>query len=176
MPTVSASQLANVEFEGINISLADFVDGKDEEQSLSAGTVGEIMTAEVGEDGQLSSYEYVRLGDNLDDGNQDSAKGKLFVDLRDSNDNEVDQRTEFRFIVRPKNSNSRTPLTEFIPLRNANRDDPSTRIPLTPVTRNGMPAVAGDGRVLAIEVRNAATSVSVDRTNSDADVPARGGY
>lgn len=176
MPTVSASMLNNVEFEGINISLADFVDGKDEEVSLSAGQVGEVFTAEVGEDGQLSSYEFVRLGDNLDDGNQDSAKGKLFVNLKDSNDSAIDDRTEFRFIARPKNSNSRTPLTEFIPLRNADQSDPSKRLPLTPVTRNGKPAVVSDGRVLAVEIRNAATSVSVDRTNSDADIPARGGY
>jgi hypothetical protein len=176
MPIVSASTLNNVEFEGINVSFADFVDGKDEEQSLSAGTIGEIATAEIGEDGQLSSYEFLRLGDNLDDGNQDSAKGKLFVDLRDSGDNEVDQRTEFRFVVKTKNGNERTALTEFVPLRNANRDDPQTRLPLTPVMRNGKPAVIGDGRLLAMEVRNAATSVTVDRTNSDADIPARAGY
>lgn len=176
MATVSSSMLNNVEFEGINISLADFVDGKDEEVSLAAGQVGEVFTAEVGEDGQLSSYDFVRLGDQLDDGNQDSAKGKLFVQLKDSADAEIDQRTEFRFVARPKNSNSRTPLTEFIPLRNANQSDPSLRLPFTPLTRGGKPAVVKDGRVIAVEIRNAATSVTVDRTNSDADIPARGGY
>lgn len=176
MATVSQSMLNNVEFEGINISLADFTDGKDEEVSLSAGQVGEVFTAEVGEDGQLSSYDFVRLGDQLDDGNQDSAKGKLFVDLRDASDAEIDQRTEFRFVARPKNSNSRTPLTEFVPLRNANQSDPSLRLPFTPLTRGGKPAVVKDGRVIAVEIRNAATSVTVDRANSDADIPARGGY
>jgi len=176
MPTVSSSMLSNVEFEGINVSLADFTDGKDEETSLSAGQVGEVFTAEVGEDGQLSSYEYLRLGDQLDDGNQDSAKGKLFVDLRDTDDNKIDERTEFRFIARPKNGNEVNPLTEFIPLRNADQTDPSIRLPFTPLTRGGKPAVISDGRILAVEIRNAATSVSVDRANSDADIPARGGY
>jgi len=176
MPSVSASVLNNVEFEGINVSTADFVDGKDEETSISAGDVAEVMTAEVGEDGQLSSYDYLRLGDSLDSGNQDSAKGKLFVDLRDASDSEIDQRTEFRFVTRPKNGNRRTPLTEWVNLRNANINDPSKRLPFTPVSRNGKPAVVRDGRIVAVEIRNPATSVTVDRTNSDADIPARGGY
>jgi len=176
MVEANSSMLNGVEFEGINISTADFVDGKDEEQTLDPGTVGEVATAEVNEDGQLASYDYIRLGDNLDNGNQDSAKGKLFFDLRDATDTEVDQRTEFRFIARPKNSNRRTPLTEFIKLRNANQSDPSKRLPFLPVSRNGKPAVIKDGRVIAIEVRNAATSVTIDRSNSDADIPARGGY
>jgi len=176
MVTANASMLNGVEFEGINISFADFVDGKDEEQTIEPGDVAEVATAEVNEDGQLASYDYLRLGDNLDNGNQDSAKGKLFVDLRDASDTELDQRTEFRFIVRPKNSNRRTPLTEFIKLRNANITDPSNRLPFLPVSRNGKPAVIKDGRVLALEVRNAATSVTVDRSSSDADIPARGGY
>ncbi|TKX79270.1 hypothetical protein EXE53_16715 [Halorubrum sp. SD626R] len=176
MPTVSSSVLNSVEFEGINVSTADFVDGKDEEATVEAGDVAEVFEAEIGEDGQLSSYEYLRLGDNLDSGNQDSAKGKLFVDLRAADDSELDQRTEFRFVTRPKNGNRRTPLTEWVKLRNANIDDPSKRLPFTPVSRNGRPAVVKDGRIVAVEVRNPATSIEVDRTNSDADIPARGGY
>lgn len=176
MPVVSDAVLNSVEFEGINVSTADFEDGKDEEQSLSAGTVGEVMTTEVGETGQLASYEFLRLGDNLDEGNQDSAKGKLFADIRDSADAAVDDRTEFRFVTRPKNGNRVTPLTEFIKLRNANQSDPSKRLPFLPVTRNGRPAVVKDGRILAVEVRNSATSITVDRTNTDFDIPARGGY
>ena len=176
MPTVSSSVLDNVEFEGINISTADFTDGKDEGETISPGDLAEVATAEVGEDGQLTSYEYVRLGDSLDDGNRDSAKGKLFMSLRNSADEEVDERTEFRFVVRPKNGNSRTPLTEFIKLRNANQDDPSKRLPFTPVSIDGRPAVAKDGRILAIEVRNPAESVEIDRANTDMDLPARAGY
>ena len=176
MPTVSSSVLEGVEFEGISISAADFTDGKDADDSIGAGEIGEVATAEVEEDGQLASYSYVRLGDSLDNGNQDSAKGKLFVELNDGDGNLVDERTEFRFVARPKNGNRRTPLTEFIKLRNANQEDPSKRLPFLPVSRDGRPAVIKAGRIIGIEVRNAATSVRVSRSQSDFDVPARGGY
>ena len=176
MPTVSASRLDGIQFEGISISAADFTDGKDEGEQIGAGNVAEVATAEVGEDGQLASYDYLRLGDRLDDGNQDSAKGKLFVSLRDPDDAEVDERTEFRFVTRPKNGNRRTALTEFIKLRNANLDDPSKRLPFTPVSIDGKPAVVKAGRIIAVEVRNAAEDVEVSRAESDMDIPARGGY
>ena len=176
MPTVSSSVLDGIEFEGISISAADFTDGKDADSEVEAGAIAEVATAEVEEDGQLASYSYVRLGDSLDSGNQDSAKGKLFMELNDDDGNLVDERTEFRFVARPKNGNRRTPLTEFIKLRNANQEDPGKRLPFLPVSRDGRPAVVKGGRIIGIEVRNAATSVSVSRSQSDFDVPARGGY
>lgn len=176
MVATPAKMLNSVEFEGINLSMADFVDGKDEGEAVAPGEVAEVAEAEVNQDGQLASYEFLRLGDSLDGGNQESAKGKLFVDLRDDTDSEVDGRTEFRFITRPKNSNRRTPLTEFIKLRNAKQDDPSKRLPFLPNSIDGKPAVIKDGRIVALEVRNAATSVTIDRANSDADIPARGGF
>ena len=176
MPTVSASRLDGIEFEGVSISAADFTDGKDEGEEIGAGNVAEVATAEVGEDGQLASYDFLRLGDRLDDGNQDSAKGKLFVSLRDPEDAEVDERTEFRFVTRPKNANRRTPLTEWIKVRNANQDDPSKRLPFTPVSIDGKPAVVKDGRIVAIEIRNPATDVEISRANTDMDLPARAGY
>lgn len=179
MPTVSASRLDGIEFEGISLSAADFTDGKDEGEAISPGNLAEVAVAEIGEDGQLGSYDYLRLGDNLDSGNQDSAKGKLFVNLFDDTSEggeQVDERTEFRFVTRPKNSNRRTPLTEFVKLRNANQSDPSKRLPFLPVSVDGKPAVIKSGRILAVEVRNPAVAVTIGRSNTDIDLPARAGY
>lgn len=176
MTIVNSNQLQTVEFESINVSTADFVDGKDEGTTLQPGDIGEVMEAEVGEDGQLSSYTFLRLGDSLDEGNQDSARGKLFAQLKDASDTVVDAATEFRFIARPKNGNSRTPLTQFIRLSDANVDDPAKRLPFTPVTRGGRPAVVGDGRIVAVEVRNPSTAVTIDRSNSQFQLPSRAGY
>ena len=176
MPAVPASRLSDVDFEGINLSVADFTDAKDEGATIPSGEIGEIMRAEVEEDGQLASYSHVRLGDRLDDGNGDSAKGKLFAQLADPEGEDLDPRTEFRFVTRLKNGNRRTALTEFIKLRNANLDDPSKRLPFTPVSIDGKPAVVKAGRIIAVEVRNAAEDVEVSRAESDMDIPARGGY
>lgn len=176
MARVNAKALSNVEFESINVSTADFEDGKDEETTLQPGDIGEVFEMEVGETGQLSSYRYLRLGDSLDSGNQDSAQGKLFADLQDASGTTVDDATEFRFVARPKNGNERKALTQFIRLSDAKQSDPTKRLPFTPVTRNGRPAVVGDGRILAVEVRNPSTSVTIDRSNSDMKVPSRAGY
>lgn len=163
--------------EPITISTADFTDGQDEGSSLSAGNVGEVMKAEIGDDSQFSSYETVRLGQSLDEGNQRSGKGKLFVQLQDNNGNVIDSRTEVRFIGRPKNANSRRPLTSFIQMDRLNESDVTKQIPLTPVrNENGDPQLISDGRILAVEVRNPANSVTVDRSNSQITLPAIAGY
>ena len=175
MTTVKASELEGTDFEGITISSADFDDAPDTGNSIPAGEVEEIARAEIGETGVFSSYDLVRLGDSLGP-TTDSAKGKIYVDLRDTNDNAVDNRTEIRFVVRPQNGNRRVALTEFTPVRDLDRDDPRQRLALPPVSVEGKPAFAEDGRILAVEVRNPATSVTVSRSNSDMSIPARGGY
>jgi len=177
--TVSARMLEQYDFEPITVTQDDFNDVPDASSgavTVAAGEVKEVARAEIGEDGQLSSYGLFRLGQSLDGGNQNSGKGKIFVDLRDAADSEIDQRTQIRFVSRPKNDNGRTPLTSFISLRDLNVDRQDFRIPLTPVTYNGKPAFVKDGRVLAIEVRNTATDVEVDRSNCDIDAPGRAGY
>lgn len=181
MVTKSESALAEFDFETISISQSDFLapgedGGGGTATSADEGEVTEVMRAEIGEDGQLSSYDLVRLGQSLDAGNRDSAKGKIFIDLRAADGTEIDQRTQVRFAVRPKNQNRRTALTSFIPLRDLNVERPDHRIPLTPVTSGGRPAFAKSGRVLIVEVRNTAADIEVDREESDMDVPARAGY
>ena len=176
MARMSASKVKNqYSFEGISLSQADFSDAPATGTSIDAGEVREIARAEIGEDGQLSSYDLVRLG-NDQGGNPDSARGKLYAHLEDGSGNAVDNRTEVRFISRPKNGNRRTPLTTWHTLRSLDVDRPDHRIALRPVSKGGKPVYIQDGRILAVEVRNEATSVTVDRSASTIEAPARGGY
>lgn len=172
MPAVRPNEL---DYEGIKVTDNDFVSGSDEGSSIPAGEVAEVATSEVGEDGQLSSYDAVRLGDNMDPtGN--SPQGKLFVELQDANGNVLDPRTQIRWLARDKNSNRRIPITRWYSHRDLNKSDPRQRTPLPPTTRNGAPFFVKMGRLLSVEVKNEATSVTVDLTNSVFDVPSRGGY
>lgn len=172
MPAVRPSEL---DYEGIHLTSSDYVAGSDEGTALEAGEVGEVAISEVGEDGQLSAYEAVRLGDTLDQtGN--SPKGKIFVDLRDDADAKLDDRTQIRWLVRDKNSNRRVPLTRWYPLRDLDETDPRMRTPLPPVTRNNKPFFVKMGRLISLEVKNEATGVTVDLTNSTFETPSRGGY
>lgn len=176
MARVTAAQAPGDEFEGIRVADSDFNAAPAEGSSISAGEVEEVARAEIEEDGQFSSYRSVQLGGELDPtGN--SAQGKLFIDLRDTNDNALDDRTEVRFVARPKNGNRRRPITEWYPLRDLARDDPRQRQPLPPATNEqGEPQLVGPGRILAVEVRNGATSVTVNLSNSVIDLPAIAGY
>lgn len=177
MATVNPQEL---DYEGIHLTQADYVAGKDEGQDLPAGTLGEVATAEIGEDGQLGSYDAVRLGDNLDPtGN--SPKGKIYVELQGDQDGDgtielVDARTQLRWAVRDKNSNRRVPLTRWFPHRDLAESDPRLRTPLPPVTKNNKPFFAKEGRLLVLECKNEATSVNVSLSDSTFEVPSRGGY
>ena len=175
----SEGALAEYDFEPIAITLEDFEDVPQADGGavdVPEGEVTDVARAEVGDSGQLGSYDIVRLGQSLDAGNQDSPKGKIFMDGREGDDTEIDERTQFRFVVQPKNQNRTVPLTSWISLRDLNTERPDHRIPLTPVTRGGKPAFAKDGRFLTLQARNSATGVEFSRENSDADVPARAGY
>jgi len=173
---VSAAEAPGNQFEGIRVADSDFVAAPAEGSTIEAGEVEEVFRAEIEEDGQFSSYRSVQLGGELDPTGQ-SAQGKLFIDLRDDSDNPVDDRTEVRFIGRPKNGNRREPITEWYPLRDLARDDPRQRQPLPPATdEQGNPQLVGPGRILGVEVRNGATSITIDLTNSVIDLPAIAGY
>lgn len=180
---MSARDPTQLEYEGILLAESDFQAGKDEGETIQAGNVAEVATAEVNEDGQLASYDAVQVGDRMDATTR-SARGKLFVDLRTGNDSDsdgevdqVDKRTEFRLVTRPKNSNRRTPLTRWYSQRNLDRDDPRQRIPLPPTkNENGKDQLISSGRIIAVEVRNSATSTQVSLSDSDFALPSRGGY
>ena len=164
------------QFEPIRLSAEDFTAAPDEGTSIPSGENAEILRTEVEEDGQLASYDAVQLGGKPDPtGN--SAKGKIYVDLKDGSDTAVDPRTQIRFVARPKNGNRRTALTEWMTVRDLARDDPRQRRPLTPVTDgDGDPQLVSSGRIIAVEIRNGATSVTVSQANSELSIPATAGY
>lgn len=171
-----ADALEGEEFEEIRLADSDFIAAPSEGETVEAGEVVEVARSEVEEDGQLASYDMVQLGGDLDPtGN--SAKGKIFLELRDSADEPVDDRTEVRFIARPKNGNRRRALTEWYTIRDLARDDPRQRQPIPPVTnQGGNPMVVGSGRIIGVEIRNGAESVEVDLDNSTWQLPAQAGY
>ena len=164
------------EWDGGHIGDAEFRPSPQEGENIQSGEVAEILRTEVEEDGYLASYDAVQLGGHLDEtGN--SSKGKIYVDLRDNDDNQLDGRTEVRFVARPKNGNTRKELVEWKPLRDLAKEDTRQRHPLPPVTdEEGRPLVVKSGRIIAMEVRNASVDVEVSKENSDFTLPAQFGY
>jgi len=168
---VAAVNPKALNYEGDHIDEADFTAGKDDGDQLQAGVVGEIATAEVGEDGKLSSYEAVRPGDRTD-GN-DPTRGRIFVALEDGNGNVVSDKVQWRLAVRDKNNNRRIPVTSWYRQRDSNNQRPDHRVALRPVTRGGKPFFIKDGRVLVLEVKNESSTVTVSASDSTVEVPAR---
>lgn len=173
MPTVDPTDLS---YEGIVLKSSDFTDGKDAGQSLTAGTVGEIFTAEVGEDGQLSGYDAIRLGDRPN--GADPAKGKMYISLTDDAGADLPDDTEVRFRFRDKNSNRNLPASPWFPLRDLDQSDPRLRRALTPRMRNGKPWFIKAGRILVVEAKNESESITVGTLSQPhtLEAPARGGY
>ena len=177
MPIQKRSEaLKGESFEEIRLADSDFVAAPSEGETIQAGEVAEVARSEVEDDGQLASYDLVQLGGSLDPtGN--SAKGKIFLELRNSADEPVDDRTEVRFIGRPKNGNRRKALTEWYTIRDLARDDPRQRQPIPPVKDGqGRDLAVPSGRIIGVEIRNGATSVEVDLDNSTWQLPAQAGY
>lgn len=172
MPAVNPK---NLEYEGIRLHSNDFTAGDEEGTTISeTGRVVEIAVAEVGEDGQLSSYDAIRLGDRpVAD---DPTKGKLYMALQDSVPEDIPNTTEVRFSFRDKNSNRRLPATPWLSARDLDRDRPDHRHVLRPRVRNGNPWYLKMGRLLVLEAKNEAESFEISLSNSEIDVPARGGY
>lgn len=172
MPSVNVNEL---EFEGIHLVADDFTAGKDEGDTLAAGSVGEVATAEVTEDGQLSSYDAVLVGDELGPtGN--SSKGKMFIAFQGDQDGDgtveaVPDDTQFRLVARDKNSNRRIPLTRWFQVRGEDNADPRLRTELLPRE----PAVK-NGRIIGVEAKRESGTVVVSLADSTLELPARGGY
>lgn len=162
--------------EQIQLQESDFTPAPAEGEVIAAGETEEVFRAEVGKDGTLTSYNALQLGGSSG-ANPKSARGKMFINLRDTAGNDVSDRVEFRFIARPLNSNSRTALTPFFTLRDLDNNDPELRQALPPVTSpEGRARVIQDGRVIAVEVRSGSSSVEVSLSDSVIEVPAIAGY
>lgn len=176
MVQASQSVLEGTRAEPITISQADFEAGPANATTVDPQEVVQVARAEIGEEGSVfSAYDFARLGQRLDR-TQNSAQGKIYMGNTSSDGSATDERTELRFVVMPKNQNHRTPLTQWFPTRDLDRDDPRLRYPLSPVTRNGQPAYVKEGRILAVEARNGSSQFDIDVTACDWEVPARARY
>lgn len=173
MAAVNPKSLA---YEGITLTLADFTDGDDAGNTLSAGQVGEVFTVEVGEDGQLSGYDALRLGDSSSQ--SDPAKGTMFISLVDTADADLPEDTQVRFRFRDKNYNRQPPASKWYALRDLDQSDPRLRRNLSPRVKNGRPWFVKAGRILVVEVKNESTSITPGDTSNahTLEAPARGGY
>ena len=173
MPSVNPRALS---YEGIVLRLSDFTDGQDAGSTLSAGNVAELFTAEIGEDGQLSGYDAIRLGDRADA--NDPAKGKMYISLVDDTGTDLPDDTEVRFRFRDKNNNRAPPASPWFPLRDLDQSDPRLRRALRPRTKNGNPWYIKNGRILVVEVKNESQDITPGGTGQShiLETPARGGY
>lgn len=160
--------------EGIHITDNDFVAGRDSGEDLEAGEVGEVARAEVGEDGQLSSYDYLRPGDNTDP--QDVTRGRMFMELADDAGDDAEDTLQVRVSMRDKNSNRREPVTRWFTNRDLDRDRPDHRKVLRPVTKGGEPLFIKSGRIISIEVKDDSGVANVDLDESVIELPAMGAF
>lgn len=163
-------------YEGIKLTQSDFVDGDDAGTTIQPGQVGELFVAEIGEDGQLSGYDAIRLGDRTAD--NDPARGKMFMDITDDTGTSLPDDTMIRFRFRDKNYNRQPPASQWYALRDLDQSDPRLRRALPPRERNGRPWFVAEGRLLVIEAKNESQSITLGDT-SDAmtvEAPARAGY
>lgn len=164
------------------VSFGDFAAGADNGSQLAQGEIGEIATAEVGDENgvssALASWDIVRLGQPLGPTGR-SALGKLFMAIDDGAGSVVADQAKVRFISRPKNSHNLTPMTRWFSQRDLNESNQDQRVELTPVTDDDGDALyVSDGRVVAIQAKNAsaATTFDINGATSDAEVPLLAGW
>lgn len=161
-------------YEGIVLNANDFTAGKDNAEQHDAGTRAVIGVTEIGEDGQLSSFEALRLGDSTDP--EDPAQGRIFMVPRDGNGNRVDDSVKFRFRLRDKNGNMFKPATQWYTTRDLDKDRPDHRRVMRPRTKDGGKAwYFKRGREVVLEAVDETGSFTVDINDSLVEVPARGG-
>lgn len=170
MPVVNVNSLI---FERFTLTDADFSAGRDDNTSLSAGTVGEIATAEVGEDGQLSNYDAIQLGQPQSNPTGDRKGNEVFVKLGDGSDTDISDSAMWSFAARRKGEiggGSAGMITGFRKHRGQDNADPAQRDPLPPQT-----PVVKDGRIAQLLAKDEAASLTVALTNSEFEIPALGG-
>jgi len=180
------SELAGREWEAVSLSPGDFQAGADEGSTISAGQIGEVLEAVVGQSNRddsgndlnssFDSYDRVWLGQETAP-DLKGPRGKIYGLLRNGVPEDLPPETEVRAIARPKNKNKRTALTPWIKHRDLDQSTPSERLDLGPIrNERGDPLIVREGRVIAIEVRNTSSDVTVSKENSDFDIPALMGY
>lgn len=176
---VTQAKLNSLNYEDVPVNEADFVAGQDDQNQLQPNQVGEVAVAEVGEDGAFSDWLGF-IGGQLPDDMARSAKGKAELTLKSDDadasgtPDDMPDGTEVRLIGRPKGSRDGTPLTPWITFSN-NR--PSVNVEARRLLKPQVPkkAIVGEGKVVAMQIRNRRSAITYYHTNSTWKWPGRAG-
>lgn len=150
-------------FEEIELTQADYVDGDDNNVSLSAGQRGEIAQLEVGEDGQASGYDILTVGGRKE--GESDTNPAIFVNTKDGTGTAQADTVQFRWVAKDKNGNRVRALTPWISQREADNADPRQR---PEVVYRGFRnhTWVRDGKLLVLEAKDETASAQVDRASS----------
>lgn len=169
---ITAAQARELTYKPFKLTDADFSAGRDDDTSLSAGTVGEVATAEIGEDGQLSNYLAVQLGQPATQQFADVQGNEIYVKLQAASADVADS-VDWAFAVRDKGElggGVAGNITGFRTHRGQDNSDPRQRNKMRPQS-----PVARDGKILSLLVKDETQAVTVDLSESDFEIPALGG-
>lgn len=177
MRFVPASEYAGMTRREVEFDSADFVIPQDRDTSdvtVSAGAPpAEVGRLQVGEHSD-PSYEAVQIGRPLGP-NPDSDEGKVYIDLRDSEGNEVDPRTQVRVMAGVINRDEVDELMGWKRQRGLKSEDSRLRPALEPSTvtddeGNEFAETVPEGREIFIEVKNTAVDQEVDLEQSTLEI------
>lgn len=168
--------VSGLRFRRATLNDSDFSAGRDNDNSLSAGTVGEIGTSEVGEDASIAQYEAVQLGQPASNQTGDRKGNEVYVNLHSStNAATVPVTAEFSIQARNKGElggGAAGNISGWIRHRGQNNNDPAQRKPLFP-----QQPVVPRRRILSLQAKDENTSIQPDVTAADTviEIPILGG-
>jgi len=165
MPVINPGAL---DYQDDELTAADFNAGINDDTSISAGNVGIVAVAEVGEDGKLSNYGAVVLGQEPRSVGGDNRGNEIYVKLQAGGADVADS-VQFQFQARKKAQLSGRPLTPWIKHRGQDQNDPRLRKSL--LANRG----AVDGEEIILVVKNESGAVTVDLSESEFEIPIMGG-
>lgn len=168
----------NAAYDAFKITEDDFVAYVDNASSVDTsqdGVVADVAKIEVGDDGQLGSYDGAAIG-GFPDPQRRSSEGKIFLSLADSTDSAVSDKTQVRLVGMKKTRAGELPLTNWITVRGEDSSDPAQR---TALTFQGVRSedFVSDGSLIVLQARVPGGTVDVDITSgsTDAEVPVVAG-
>lgn len=166
----------NASYDVFKLTDDDFVAYVDNATSVDTsqdGVVADVAKIEVGEDGQLGSYDGAAIG-GFPDPQRRSSEAKVFLSLLDSAGAAVSDRVQVRLVGMKKTRSGEVALTNWITVRGEDATDPAQR---TALRFSGVEAAnfVSDGSLIVLQARLPGGSVDVDITQSTVEVPTVAG-
>lgn len=165
-------------YDSFKITAEDFVgyvDNASDVDTSQDGVVADVAKIEVGEDGQLGSYDGAAVG-GFPDPQRRSGEGKVFLSLADGTDSAVSDRVQVRLVGIKKTRSGELPLTNWITVRGEDATDPAQR---TALRFQGVEPedFVSDGSLIVLQARLPGGTVNVDinSASTDLEVPVVAG-